>query len=206
MIVDWDNAPTVKCVLEDSHPDFDWSAHESVRDAKHKYGNAKNIMWFRVPDSREGWAKALELWENAAFEKIHKDKMLLLDFSDVRPSGSPIGGMQNRPASGPVALMNAFHKADTIKGAGLDPWKQAIYIDHYFAECVLVGGARRSARMSTKFWKDNNIFDFIKVKRPIEYEGKSLQEGKNQLPEYKYTNVNNIIRDIICENTGMCKC
>ncbi len=176
MIVDWDNAPTVKCVLEDSHPDFDWSAHESVRDAKHKYGNAKNIMWFRVPDSREGWAKALELWENAAFEKIHKDKMLLLDFSDVRPSGSPIGGMQNRPASGPVALMNAFHKADTIKGAGLDPWKQAIYIDHYFAECVLVGGARRSARMSTKFWKDNNIFDFIKVKRPIEYEGKSLQE------------------------------
>ena len=33
-----------------------------------------------------------------------------------------------------------------------------------------------------------------------------LQEGKIQLPEYKYTNVNNIIRDIICDNTGMCKC
>ena len=37
-------------------------------------------------------------------------------------------------------------------------------------------------------------------------EGKSLQEGKNQLPEFKYTNVNNIIRDIICDNTGMCEC
>ena len=34
----------------------------------------------------------------------------------------------------------------------------------------------------------------------------SLQEGKIKIPEYKYTNVNNIIRDIICENTGMCKC
>ena len=33
-----------------------------------------------------------------------------------------------------------------------------------------------------------------------------LQEGKTQLPEYKYTNVNNIIRDIICDNTGICKC
>ena len=33
-----------------------------------------------------------------------------------------------------------------------------------------------------------------------------LQEGKIQLPEYKYTNVNNIIRDIICDNTGVCKC
>tara|TARA_R110002012_G_scaffold304119_1_gene506586 strand:+ start:2805 stop:3416 length:612 start_codon:yes stop_codon:yes gene_type:complete len=34
----------------------------------------------------------------------------------------------------------------------------------------------------------------------------TLQENKIQLPEYKYTNVNNIIRDIICDNTGMCKC
>ena len=33
-----------------------------------------------------------------------------------------------------------------------------------------------------------------------------LQEGKIQIPEYKYTNVNNIVRDIICDNTGVCKC
>tara|TARA_R110002012_G_scaffold69218_1_gene179261 strand:+ start:2726 stop:3343 length:618 start_codon:yes stop_codon:yes gene_type:complete len=33
-----------------------------------------------------------------------------------------------------------------------------------------------------------------------------LRENKIQLPEYKYTNVNNIIRDIICDNTGVCKC
>ena len=37
-------------------------------------------------------------------------------------------------------------------------------------------------------------------------KGRSLQEGKVVVPEYKYTNVNNIIRDIICDNTGMCKC
>ena len=37
-------------------------------------------------------------------------------------------------------------------------------------------------------------------------EGKTIQEGKNKLPEYKYTNVNNIIRDIICDNTGVCAC
>ena len=33
-----------------------------------------------------------------------------------------------------------------------------------------------------------------------------LHESKIRIPEYKYTNVNNIIRDIICDNTGMCKC
>jgi len=33
-----------------------------------------------------------------------------------------------------------------------------------------------------------------------------LNESKIRIPEYKYTNVNNIIRDIICDNTGICKC
>ena len=176
ILINWDNAPNVRCVLDDTHPDFDWSAHESSRDAIHKYGEGKDTMWYKIPDSREGWAKALEFWENAAFEKIHKDKTLVLDFSDVREKGRPIGGMQSRPASGPVPLMNAFLKASTLKGGGLSPWRQAMYIDHYFAECVLVGGARRAARMSTKYWKDDNIFGFITVKRPIEFSDKKFQE------------------------------
>ena len=33
-----------------------------------------------------------------------------------------------------------------------------------------------------------------------------LNEGTVRIPEYKYNNVNNIIRDIICDNTGVCKC
>ena len=37
-------------------------------------------------------------------------------------------------------------------------------------------------------------------------KGRALQEGKIVVPEYKYTNVNNIIRDIICDNTGTCQC
>jgi ribonucleoside-triphosphate reductase (formate) len=176
MLVNWDYSPNVRCVLNHEHPDFDWSAHESLRDAKHKYGSGRDVMWFEVPDSREGWAKALEIWENAAFQKVHANKILILDFSKVRPFGSPIGGMQNRPSSGPVSLMNAFHKASTLKGAGLERWKQAMYIDHCFAECVLVGGARRAARMSTKTWKDPSVLDFITVKRPIEYNDLKMDE------------------------------
>lgn len=174
MLVDWDNAPNLRCVLDESHPDFDFSAHESVRDAMHKYGSGRDVMWFDIEDTREGWAKGMEVWENAAFEKIHKDKLLILNFSKVRKKGLAIRGMQGRPASGPVPLMNAFNKAATIKGAGLARWKQAIYIDHYFAECVLVGGARRAARMSTKYWRDPTVLDFITVKRPIEYNGKNV--------------------------------
>ena len=188
ILVNWDHAPNLRCVLDSNHPDFNYSAHESVRDARHKYGTGPDVMWYEIPDSREGWAKGLELWENAAFEKIHANKMLILDFSKVRPKGSPIGGMQNRPASGPVALMDAFNKAASLKGACLAPWKQAMYLDHYFAECVLVGGARRAARMSTKHWSDLTTIDFITIKRPLEFRGKNV----NEITELRAENPSNL--------------
>ena len=56
-------------------------------------------------------------------------------------------------------------------------------------------------------------FDFVSTPsthgafmKPAGRSIQELQEGKIQIPEYKYTNVNNIIRDIICDNTGVCKC
>jgi len=164
-VVNWDNMPNVRCVLSDEHKDFVWGFDESVRDAKHKYGDSENIHWFEVPDSREGWAQAVEMLEVMAYEKKFKDELLILDFSKVRPSGSVIKGMQNRPASGPKPLMNAIERVSTIKGAGMSLWKQAIFIDHYLAECVLVGGARRSARIATKNWTDPEIFEFIDIKK-----------------------------------------
>jgi adenosylcobalamin-dependent ribonucleoside-triphosphate reductase len=186
MLVDWDNAPNVLCVLDSSHPDFDSTAHESLRDAKHKYGGNPNVIWYTVGDSREGWGNSIEYLELLAFEKIHSDKLLILDFSPVRCKNSPIGGMQDRPASGPVPLMNAFQRVNSIKGAGMPKWKQAMYIDHYFAECVLVGGVRRSARMSTKDWRDPSIFEFIQVKRPIEFQGLSGKEVQKLRENNKY--------------------
>src|SRR5271166_6354558 len=49
-------------------------------------------------------------------------------------------------------------------------------VDHALAECVLVGGARRAARMSTKFWSDPTVLEFITVKRPLEFIGKTVEE------------------------------
>ena len=165
-LVSWDNMPNVRCIISKDHPDFEWGVDESVEDAKHKYGEDNgSVTWFKVPDSREGWAQAVELMEIMAYEGKYKDDMLILDFSEVRPKGAPIKGMQNRPSSGPKPLMNAIKKITTIKGAHMSPWKQAMYVDHYLAECVLVGGARRSARIATKVWTDPEIFEFINIKK-----------------------------------------
>ncbi|MFZ3482872.1 hypothetical protein [Sphingomonas sp. 3-13AW] len=176
MLTNWDNMPTIRVVLDDAHPDFDHSQHSSVRDARHLYGKGGNVTWFTVPDSREGWAEAVEMLEIMTYQKVFSDRLLVIDFSQVRGRGEPIMGMQGRPSSGPVPLMNAFEKIAKIKGAGLAPWRQTLYIDHYLAEPVLVGGARRAARMSTKHWSDLDAVEFIEVKRPIEYDGLSMEE------------------------------
>lgn len=164
-VVNWDLMPNVRCVINDDHPDFVWGVDESVRDAEHKYGREDGIHWFDVPDSREGWAQAVELLEVMAYEKKYRDDLLILNFSNVRAKGQPIRGMQNRPSSGPKPLMNAISKLATIKGAGMSPWKQAMFADHYLAECVLVGGARRSARIATKTWTDPEVLEFIAIKK-----------------------------------------
>lgn len=162
MAVNWDYMPIIRCVLDEKHADFQWGIDESVREARHKY---KKAHWFEVPDTREGWAQAVEKIEIMAFEKKYKEELLILDFSKVRPKGAKIAGMQNRPASGPRPLMNAIERLATVKAAGLPQWKQAIFVDHYLSECVLVGGARRAARIAVKTWTDSGIFDFISIKR-----------------------------------------
>ena len=162
MVVDWDYMPIVRCVLDDKHGDFVWGEDESVREARHKY---KKAHWFTVPDTREGWAQAVEKIEIMAWERKYKDELLILDFSKVRPKGSPIAGMQGRPASGPRPLIKAIQRLTTVKSAGLKPWKQTIYVDHYLSECVLVGGARRAARIAVKTWTDPDIYEFISIKK-----------------------------------------
>jgi adenosylcobalamin-dependent ribonucleoside-triphosphate reductase len=176
MVTNWDHMPTVRVVLDDKHPDFSTSAHTSVRDAQHLYGESSTVHWFHVPDSREGWAEAVELLEVMTFQKIYHDEMLVIDFSAVREKDAPIMGMQGRPSSGPVPLMNALEKIAKIKGSGMKPWRQALYIDHFLAEPVLVGGARRAARMSTKHWSDPDILEFVEIKRPIEFRGMTMTE------------------------------
>lgn len=166
MLADWGkDMPFVKNVLDESHPDFQWGVHESVKEAKKKYKPTVNSIWFKVKDTREGWAEAVEHLELLTSQRIHGDLTLVFDWSDIRPSGSPIKGMQNRPASGPGPTMKAMQNVASLKGSKLPVWEQTMWVDHYLAESVLVGGARRSARIATKIWSDPGIIDFVHVKR-----------------------------------------
>lgn len=166
MVTNWANMPIVVPTIDMTHKDVQSGEIVALNEssARHLYAG-RTIRYFRVPDSREGWAKAIETIEGVTWRKNHREDVLILDFSDVRPRGAPIAGMQDRPASGPGPLMSAIRNLAQLRDAGMAPWRSAMYADHYMAECVLVGGARRAARMATKTWRDESVLDFIQVKR-----------------------------------------
>lgn len=161
MSLDWNKAPNIICILDPNHPDFDPFIHTTMEVAL-EVSEGKRWEFSPVGDSREGWFKSLEKWENITLEG--ECDLLILDFSQVRECGQPIQGMQGRPASGPGPLMEAFEQAQKICRKGWAPWKAAMCIDHVFAECVLVGGVRRSARIATKWWEDPGIHEFVDIK------------------------------------------
>jgi adenosylcobalamin-dependent ribonucleoside-triphosphate reductase len=188
MAVDWAQAPTVLLYLSPEHPDhparalarfaaeLDLPADPAAVDAFLRQELLADLaqapegaIICRIEDSREGWAKAVELLEAMAF-RGERDRTLVLDFSLIRPSGTPIRGMQDRPASGPVSLLRALlnvrrHVIAAARSAQPMPrWEQALRLDHYLSMEVQVGGARRAARMATKSWRDPGVLDFIRAK------------------------------------------
>lgn len=167
MLVDWaGKMPKVFVTIDDDHPDVRAgrvSTDVILRSHVEHLKGADGVTWFDIPDSRGGWAQGLERIETMAFQGRHKET-LVLDYSDVRPYGSPIRGMQYRPSSGPATIMAAMISIAKLRGQKMAPWLATMYVDHYMAECVLVGGARRAARMATKTWRDPGIFEFISFK------------------------------------------
>ncbi len=188
MAVDWAQAPTLLFYLSPDHPDHpardlsrfaaelglpaDAAAVRAFLARELLSGLAaapSDSVHYRIDDSREGWAKAVELLESMAF-RGERDRVLVLDFSAIRPAGTPIRGMQGRPASGPVSLLRAFLnvREHVIAPACAQPpterWEQALRLDHYLSMEVQVGGARRAARMATKSWRDPGVLRFIRSK------------------------------------------
>lgn len=205
MLIDWRNMPEIILTLDEHHPDFKEFIKQAFDDRIENYysqlldvkiGNP-NMVNHRVEDSREGWAKGLEFIEVMTYEK-KRNHQLIIDLSGIRENGKPIKGMQNRPASGPAPLAYAYKKISLVRKnifsytdyalgyevyrdlGPIHPWMQTILIDHYASECVANGGARRSARISVKYWGDEGIEDFINLKHMfVNSSGESILWSSN---------------------------
>lgn len=120
---------------------------------------------YRVQDTREGWFGALNLVLDAFFYGgIAK---IFLDLSLLRPMGTIIKGFGGI-ASGPWALATLLRDVAAFLNTKVGQTLTSLdhmQLDHLIASCVVAGNVRRSARMSIKHWKDNDVLQFIKCKK-----------------------------------------
>jgi len=98
----------------------------------------QNCLLLRAEDTRQGWASLLE----RASMALMTGAGIGVNYSDVRPSGSPIrrtGGT----ASGPLALMQMVNEV---------------------GRQVMQGGSRRSAIWAGLSWRHPDVHTFIRLK------------------------------------------
>ena len=139
-------------------------------------------------------------------------------------------GELDHPESSVINLQNVSHNVIRVKMVGDDVYGEVEILStpagnilkELFRNGITVGISSRgmgsvqeSGNGTVEVQDDFELlcFDFVSTPsthgafmKPAGRSIQELQEGKIQVPEYKYTNVNNIIRDIICDNTGVCKC
>jgi hypothetical protein len=139
-------------------------------------------------------------------------------------------GELDHPESSVINLQNVSHNVTKVKMLGDDvygeveilPTPAGKILQALFASGITVGISSRGmgsvqegANGTVEVQDDFELlcFDFVSTPSthgafmtPVGRALQELQESKTPQQEYKYTNVNNIIRDIICDNTGTCAC
>ena len=135
-------------------------------------------------------------------------------------------GELDHPESSVINLQNVSHNIKEVKVDGNDVYGTVEILStpagnvlkELFRNGITVGISSRGMGSVKENMSEGTVevqedfellcFDFVSTPSthgaymtPV---GRALQEGKIQT--YQYTKVNNIIRDIICDNTGMCQC
>jgi len=135
-------------------------------------------------------------------------------------------GELDHPESSVINLQNVSHNVlkcwwegdDVMGDVEILPTPAGNILKALFASGITIGISSRGMGSVSENMNEGTVevqddyellcFDFVST--PSTHGAflapKGLNEGKIQVPKYKYTNVNNIIRDIICDNTGMCAC
>jgi len=136
---------------------------------------------FKIPDSREGWVKALGKVLDGYF---FGQEIPIMDYSLIRPAGSPIRGFGG-VASGPEPLKELLEDVarllderigQTIKSSDI------VDIFNMIGKCVVAGNVRRSAEIALG---DLNDTEFI-----------NLKQDKEKLVHHRWASNNSVIAKV----------
>ena len=133
----------------------------------------QNCFLARADDSREGWADL----GHKAFMVLQTGGGFGVDYSNVRPAGSPIS-KTGGTASGPLPLMSVINEI----GRG-----------------VMAGGSRRSAIIATLNWNHGDIFEFIRIKDWPQYLRDAKADDMTTAAPMDMTNISVGLDDLFFE-------
>ena len=136
-------------------------------------------------------------------------------------------GELDHPESSVINLQNVSHNIVEIKVKGNDVYgtfeilstPAGNILKALFAAGITVGISSRGMGSVEENINEGTVtvqddfellcWDFVSTPSThgafMEVKNRGLQEAKVKQQIYKYTNVNNIIRDILCDNTGVCR-
>lgn len=150
--------------------------HGDYKELKSILSNEYSHEWsgvLSISDDREGWVEALRIVIDSAetgrpsINSSVPKNVIIFDVSAVRCRGSKIKGFGGT-ASGPYALVEMILAVNKKLNEyiGKKPTSMmCMELDHEIGKCVVAGNVRRSARMSMKHWKDDDIMDFLTCKK-----------------------------------------
>ena len=130
-------------------------------------------------------------------------------------------GELDHPESSVINLQNVSHNVTKVKMIGDDvygeveilPTPAGNILKALFASGITIGISSRGmgsvqegVNGTVEVQDDFELlcWDFVSTPSTHGAYVAPISLNENKLPKYKYTNVNNIIRDIICDNTGVC--
>jgi adenosylcobalamin-dependent ribonucleoside-triphosphate reductase len=135
---------------------------------------------FQIPDSREGWVKALKLRLEAYFLG---EPNPIYDYSNIRPKGTHLKSFGGT-ASGPEPLKRMLDNIDEILQERVGKTITSLNIldiMNLIGTCVVAGGVRRSAQIALGDPEDK---EFIRAK-----------QNRQELKSHRWVSNNSIIAE-----------
>ncbi len=178
----------LRVTCDQEHRDFD-----KFKDKLSFNSKAERIkdVYFKIPDSREGWAESLALIIDAHFDQSfdydHYWRItplnVIIDVSDVRPAGERIKGFGGI-ASGPGPLIDLLVEVNDLLNERYDQKISSVDctdIMNLIGRTVVAGNVRRTAEIALA---DSDDKDFI-----------TMKQDEEKLYSHRWASNNSIIID-----------
>ncbi len=182
-----DNKVNLTVIINKESASYDESLEAGAidKDSYLKSHSLNNSVYYKLPDSREGWVTANAHLIDLHFKQTNPNNKqnLVLDMSNIRPKGAKIRGFGGT-ASGPMPLIDMLLDINKLLNDHVNNHLTAVDctdICNFIGKTVIAGNVRRSAELALGSANDH---DFI-----------TMKQDQKQLADHRWASNNSVAVD-----------